>query len=106
MKIAALSFFSANDAFSGRSAGAQSFHGQTTGQYDVRRQGERRRKPRICEAARISPMPRLTTGLAMQVIAQLENELSPAAGPDRIEVARTAYRRAVAASGAVFNFRA
>lgn len=103
MKIAALSFYSAYDAFSGGRAGAHSSANQS---YDVHRNGERRRKARVIEAARITPSSRLTTGLAMQVIAQLEKPDSPSANADRIEAARYAYRRILSASGELINFRA
>jgi hypothetical protein len=102
MKIAALSFFSAVDVPPGRTSRAQS----SANQYDYKRQGDRRRKARVCEAARISPSSRLTTGLARQVIAQIDDSNSAAQSKARIEAARAAYHPMLSAIGAVISFRA
>ncbi len=99
MKIAALSFYSADKPFTGHQASARS----SANQYDYKRDGDRRRKVRVVEAARISPATRLTTGLALQVIAQIEKTDSSNA---HIEAARAAYRRVLSAGGAMINFRA
>ncbi|MET0546769.1 MAG: hypothetical protein ABWZ40_10695 [Caulobacterales bacterium] len=101
MKIAALSFFSANDAFSARRGPAQSSLNE-----DYPRDSDRRRKPRVAEAVRVSPASRMATGLAVQVIAQIDRMEAEKPGAERIEAARAAYRPQLPASGGVVNFRA
>lgn len=98
MKVAALSFYSTNDAFSAWRGRAPEFADEQP------RDRERRRKPRVAEAVRLSPTPRLATGLAVQVIAQIER--ATARRGEQIEAARAAYRPQETACGAVVNFKA
>lgn len=96
MKIAAISLLSASDAIPARRerASSDSF-------YEDRRRQERRRQPRASEAVRVTPVSRMITGLAVQIIAQIEK-------PEQTNVAaaRAAYRNKTSAAGEVVNHRA
>ena len=96
MKIAAISLLSAADAIPARRERAPSEN-----VYQDRRQQDRRRNPRDADAVRVTPVNRLITGLAVQIIAQIEK-------PEQTNVAaaRAAYRNRTSASGEVVNYKA
>ncbi len=96
MKIAAISLLSAADAIPARRerASSESF-------YEERRRQERRRQPRASEAVRITPVNRMITGLAVQIIAQVEKPEQ-----SNVAAARAAYRNKTSAAGEVVNYRA
>ena len=96
MKVAAISLLSAANAIPARRPAAPS-----EDQYDDRRQGDRRRRERGLDPVRMSPVNRMITGLAVQVIAQLDKpELTDVAA------ARAAYRNKTSAAGEVVNYQA
>ncbi len=96
MKVAAISLLSAANAIPARRTAASS-----EDQYDDRRQGDRRRRGRDLDPVRMSPVNRMVTGLAVQVIAQLDKqELTDVAA------ARAAYRNKTSLAGEVVNYRA
>jgi len=94
MKIAAISLLSASHAIPARRSGVSSDH-------DDHRNEDRRRKQPEFDAVRVTPINRMITGLAVQIIAQIEK-------PEQTDVAaaRAAYRNKLSPSGAVFNYKA
>ena len=91
MKIAAISLLSAADAIPARRerASSESFY------------EERRRQPRASEAVRVTPVNRMITGFAVQIIAQVEKPEQ-----SNVAAARAAYRNKTSAAGEVVNCRA
>lgn len=96
MKIAALSLLSASDAIPARRerASSESF-------YEDRRGQDRRRQQPAAEAVRVTPLNRMITGLAVQIIAQIEK-----AETTDVAAARAAYRNKTTAAGEVVNHKA
>ena len=100
MKVAAISLLSAAHAIPARRTAA-SFEER----YDDRRQGDRRQdrnsKDRPLEPIRMTPVNRMITGLAVQIIAQIDK---PAQSD--VAAARAAYRNKTSAAGEVVNYQA
>ena len=100
MKVAAISLLSATHAIPARRAAASSEE-----RYDDRRQRDRRqdRSPSdgALEPVRMSPVNRMITGLAVQIIAQIDK---PALTD--VAAARAAYRNKTSAAGEVVNYQA
>lgn len=96
MKVAAISLLSAAHAIPARRTAAS-----TEDQYDDRRQGDRRRQGQTLDPVRMTPVNRMITGLAVQVIAQLDK-------PEITDVAaaRAAYRNKTSPAGEVVNYQA
>jgi hypothetical protein len=100
MKVAAVSLLSATHAIPARRAAAPS-----EDRYDDRRQPDRRKerspRDRGLEPVRMTPVNRMITGLAVQIIAQIDKPAQT-----DVAAARAAYRNKTSAAGEVVNYQA
>lgn len=100
MKVAAISLLSAAHAIPARRAAASS-----EDKHQDRRQGdrgdERQNRDHSLDPVRMTPINRMITGLAVQIIAQLDKPAST-----DVAAARAAYRNKTSAAGEVVNYQA
>jgi hypothetical protein len=100
MKVAAISLLSATHAIPARRTAAP-----FEDRYEDRRQGDRRQdrspRDRSLEPIRMTPVNRMITGLAVQVIAQIDKTAQT-----DVAAARAAYRNKTSAAGEVVNYQA
>jgi len=100
MKVAAISLLSAAHAIPARRTA-----GSSEDRYDDSRQRDRRQdrgsRNGALEPVRMTPINRMITGLAVQIIAQIDK---PALTD--VAAARAAYRNKTSAAGEVVNYQA